>query len=171
MQAELIAPCGMNCAICSRHLALENDVQKKGIKIPYCAGCRPSGKKCAFQKRCEKKLLINKKVRFCNGCENFPCESLKRLDNRYRTFFHMSMIDNLTFMKDEGMKKFLKAQGIKWQCSKCGGVVSCHNGICFSCGLGELKNRKKMYRWVDQNGGQSLPYLSPTANGTRKVTK
>src|SRR5674536_358243 len=59
---ELIAPCGMNCSVCGRYLARKYDVNRKGLNIPYCAGCSPQGKKCAFQKRCE--LLRKNKVRF-----------------------------------------------------------------------------------------------------------
>ena len=110
MQAELVAPCGMNCAVCARYLAFKNDVDKKEIKIPYCEGCRIEKKKCAFQKRCKNKLLINNNVKFCYECEDFPCISLKRLDNRYCAFFNTSVIGNLEFIKDDGMPKFLKMQ-------------------------------------------------------------
>ena len=148
MKKELIAPCGMNCAICSGYLALRHNVKNKGIRMPYCEGCRPRDKKCAFlKKRCE--LLLNNKVEFCYECKDFPCERLKRIDKRYQTFFRMSIIDNLKFIKKNGMQKFLKAQKRKWQCPKCGDVICCHNGICFNCSLDKLKNKKKLYRWED----------------------
>ena len=41
MREELIAPCGMNCGICSGYLASKYDVKGKGVKMPYCIGCRP----------------------------------------------------------------------------------------------------------------------------------
>ncbi len=148
MRAELIAPCGMDCNVCSGYLALKHDVKEKGLKIPYCKGCRPRDKKCAFlKKRCE--LLLNKKVEFCYECEEFPCENLKHIDKRYRTLFRMSLIDNLRFIKEHGLAKFLERQKKKWRCTDCGEVICCHNGICFSCGLEKLKNKKKIYRWDD----------------------
>jgi hypothetical protein len=148
MRAELIAPCGMDCNVCSGYLALKHDVKEKGLKIPYCKGCRPRDKKCAFlKKRCE--LLLNKKVEFCYECEEFPCENLKHIDKRYRTLFRMSLIDNLRFIKEYGLAKFLERQKKKWRCTDCGEVICCHNGICFSCGLEKLKNKKKIYRWDD----------------------
>jgi len=148
MNEKLIAPCGMNCAICSGYLALRHDVKSKGIMMPYCEGCRPRDKKCAFlKKRC--KLLMNNKVKFCYECKGFPCERLKHIDNRYRTLFRMSMIDNLEFIKKNGMSRFLSKQNKEWQCPKCGDLICCHNGICFKCGLSALKRKKKLYRWGD----------------------
>jgi hypothetical protein len=83
MKKELIAPCGMNCAVCSGYLALKHDVKSKGIRMPYCQGCRPRDKKCAFlKKRCE--LLLDNKVRFCYECNDFPCERLRRITRGIR---------------------------------------------------------------------------------------
>lgn len=149
VEKELIAPCGMNCAICSGHLALKHDVKSKGIRMPYCEGCRPRDKKCAFlKKKCE--TLLNGRVKFCYECKGFPCERLKHIDKRYQTFFRMSLIDNLRLIEKNGLPKFLEAQEKKWQCPKCGQAICCHNGICFNCGLDGLKNKKKLYRWEEQ---------------------
>jgi len=111
--------------------------------MPYCAGCRPRGKNCAFiKKQCE--LLMSGKVKYCYECDDFPCRNLQHIDKRYRTFYHMSMIDNLGFIKLNGIQRFLDKEEEKWRCPECGGVISCHNGICFSCGLEKLKNKKKI---------------------------
>lgn len=148
MKIELIAPCGMNCAICSGYLALKHDLKSKGIRMPYCEGCRPRDKKCAFlKKKCE--LLLNSEVKFCFECKNFPCEKLRDIDKRYQLFFKMSLIDNLDYIKKNGISNFLKIQEKKWQCEKCGGVICCHNGLCFNCSLDKLQNKKKLYRWED----------------------
>jgi len=148
MREELIAPCGMDCVVCSSYLALKNDVRTKGVRMVYCKGCRPRDKKCAFlKKKCE--LLLKNKVRFCYECEEFPCENLEHIDKRYQTFFRMSLIDNLKLIKKHGLTKFLDSQKKKWQCPNCGEVICCHNGICFSCDLEKLKNKKKRYRWED----------------------
>lgn len=147
---DLIAPCGMNCAVCSGYLAFKNDVKSKGIRMPYCKGCRPRDKKCAFLKKgCE--LLLSKKVEFCYECKDFPCEKLNRIDKRYQTFFRMSPIGNLELIKENGLSKFLEKQEEKWQCPTCGEAICCHNGLCFNCGLDELRkralDRKKLYTW------------------------
>jgi len=148
MNKELIAPCGMNCAICSAYLALVNNVKEKGVRMPYCAGCRPRGKVCAFLKK-QCRLLISSEGNYCFQCGEYPCLRLRRLDGRYRSRFRMSMIENLRFIKTEGMAKFLSGEEGKWRCPTCGGVISCHNGICFSCGLERLKAKKKIYTWED----------------------
>ena len=88
-------------------------------------------------------------VQFCYECADFPCENLCKLDKGYRTDFRMSMIENLEAIRENGMVQFLKKQGEKWKCPECGGVICCHNGICFSCGLDLSKNKKKRYRWED----------------------
>ena len=147
---ELIAPCGMNCAVCSGYLAFKNDVKKKGIRMPYCGGCRPRDKKCAFlKKRCE--LLLNNEVGFCYECGDFPCEGLKHVDKRYQTLFRMSLIGNLELIKEKGISEFLETQEKRWLCPECGELICCHNGLCFNCNVDELRertvSRKKLYRW------------------------
>ena len=146
LTSDLIAPCGMNCALCASNLALKNDLKSKGIKIPYCIGCRPRNKKCAFiKKKCSK--LLNGEVAYCFECTGFPCDLLKTLDARYKERYKMSMIENLSFIKEHGMQNFLEEQAKRWKCPNCGELISCHNGICYSCGLEKLRNKKEKYRW------------------------
>ncbi|WP_455367587.1 DUF3795 domain-containing protein [[Eubacterium] cellulosolvens] len=148
LEDKLVALCGMNCRICSGYLAFNHDVKSKGIRMLYCIGCRPRNKRCAFlKKRCS--LLLENKVEYCYECADFPCTRLQRIDQRYRTFYRMSLIENLEFIKENGLTDFLKREEEKWKCAKCGGVVCCHKGICFTCRLNELKNKRKLYRWTD----------------------
>jgi hypothetical protein len=150
MDIELIAPCGMNCGICSGYLAKKYDIRSKGVRMTYCAGCRPRDKQCAFlKKRCE--TLLNGQVQYCYECESYPCERLRHIDKRYfLSQFRMSMIENLEYIKEYGMEKFLEKEEKKWRCPECGGVICCHNGICFNCGLEKLKKKKNKYRWDDE---------------------
>jgi len=148
MKEELIAPCGMNCGVCVSYLAMKADLNKKGFGKKYCAGCLPRGKNCTFMaKHCN--LLGRGLVRFCYECENCPCRRLKDLDKRYRTKYHMSMIENLEFIKEDGMERFLEKEEAKWRCPECGGVICCHNGLCLNCSLDKLRQNKK-YRWGKQ---------------------
>jgi len=147
MEKELIAPCGMNCALCVSYLAMKGDLKKKGFSKSYCAGCLPRGKNCAFMKK-QCHLLGEGLVRFCYECQEFPCRRLKGLDKRYRTNYHMSMIENLENIRDKGMEQFLSEQEEKWRCPECGGTICCHNGLCFQCSLDKLM-AKKTYRWED----------------------
>jgi len=146
--SDLIAPCGMNCAICASYLALKNDVKNKGVRMPYCAGCRPRSKNCAFiKKHCSK--LSRGEVAFCFECSSFPCDRLKALDSRYKVRYRMSMIDNSVFIKEYGMQNFLAEQEKTWKCPNCGELISCHNGLCFNCELETLRNKKEKYRWQE----------------------
>ncbi len=148
MKEELVAPCGMNCAVCASYLAMRNGLKKKGIGKTYCAGCLPRAKNCAFMKK-QCKLLGEGRVRLCYECADFPCRRLRTLDKRYRTFYHMSMIENLEFIRDRGMDKFLEKELVKWRCPECGETICCHNGLCFNCGLDKLRARKQRYRWEE----------------------
>ncbi len=146
MKEELIAPCGMNCAICGGYLALKHDVKKRGVRMPYCSGCRVRGKMCAYLKKwCG--LLLKNSVRYCHECAGFPCKRLETIDRRYRSRYRMSMIENLRVIEAQGVKKFLAQQSKKWRCTRCGGTISCHNGLCFVCDFATLKRKKQKYRW------------------------
>ncbi len=148
IQEWLIAPCGMNCGVCTSYLAMKHDLKKKGFGKKYCPGCIPRGKNCTFMKKhCG--LLGSGLVRFCYECNDYPCRRLKALDTRYREKYHMSMIENLDFMKTKGIDKFLAKETSKWRCRKCGGIICCHNGLCYNCELEKLRLRPK-YRWDEE---------------------
>ena len=52
----------------------------------------------------------------------------------------MSMLENLDFIKKHGIEKFLEREEKKWKCPKCGGIVTCHGGMCLDCGFVKFKN-------------------------------
>ena len=149
MNEQLIAPCGMNCSLCCGYLALENNIRSKGIGMAYCKGCRPRERQCAILKKgCS--LLLNGQVQYCYECGAFPCVNLLKLDKKYATQFRMSMIENLEYIKKNGINKFLVKEREKWKCPECGGVICCHNGLCSSCGLDRLRQKKQKYRWEEK---------------------
>jgi hypothetical protein len=116
--------------------------------MSYCIGCRARNKQCAFLKKgCD--LLIKNKIEFCYECENFPCEKLSRLDKRYRADFKMSWIDNLRYIQERRKERFLRKQKRVWKCSRCNGLICCHNGLCFDCDIEKLRMKKNRYRWED----------------------
>jgi len=134
MEKELIAPCGMNCGICKYHYR----------KKDTCPGCRgPDENKSKYCIDC---IIVNcdelKKINseFCFDCSKLPCKRLKNLDKRYNTKYHMSMLENLKCIKDQGIDTFLKKETQKWTCPQCGGVVTCHGGTCLQCGFEKFKN-------------------------------
>jgi hypothetical protein len=147
MKEELIAPCGINCAVCVHYLARAYDLQKQGFQKATCEGCLPRGKGCLHMgEKCER--LQKGLVRFCFQCTDFPCKHIKTLDKRYRGKYHLSMVENLTWIREKGMGSFLEKEKAKWRCPGCGGAVCCHNGLCLRCQIEVLRGNKK-YRWEE----------------------
>jgi ribosomal protein L40E len=142
---ELIAPCGMNCAICSRYLSYVNN-----LKRSQCRGCRPGNKKCSYLfEKCSGingSLKGNATAGFCFECDLYPCKQINRMDARYRSNYEMSVKDNLECIDKRGAGKFSQEQYEKYRCSKCGGLLSIHNRKCFKCDiitrLVEKRNKK-----------------------------
>jgi hypothetical protein len=117
--SELIAPCGMNCAICVAHLREKNK----------CPGCRIKSKdKPKTRLNCKIKNcneLKKNNLTYCCSCKIFPCDKINHLDKRYRTKYDMSMIENLKEIKNSGIKKFLKNQEKKFVRKE--GIICVHN--------------------------------------------
>lgn len=124
----LIAPCGMNCRLC---LAYQREKS-------HCNGCNMDDtfktsvsclsciiKNCSFIK--------NNESGFCYECSKYPCQRLKQLDKRYRSKYHMSMIENLETIKQKGLAYFLNQEEIKWACPECGSISCVHQNICLKC--------------------------------------
>ena len=133
MKRELIAPCGMNCGICKYYYREKNQ----------CPGCRADDEDKL--KGCRECIIVNcdvikKGAEFCSECSDIPCKRLKNLDKRYRTKYHMSMLENLEFIKEKGVPAFLEKEKQKWKCPKCDGIVTCHGGMCLNCGFEKFKN-------------------------------
>jgi hypothetical protein len=124
----LIAPCGMNCALCRAYTRDKKSCygcrDVKGVKLKTRVTCRI--------KNCEK--LRQGKVRYCFSCDKFPCESLNRLDKRYRTKYGMSMIGNLVHMKKFGIRHFIRNENERWTCPECGNLICVHKLQCLFCG-------------------------------------
>ena len=128
--AELIAPCGMNCALCSHYLAYLK--QKDGPhRMVECTGCRTAAVRCAIKKNCER--FRQGDINLCSDCEQFPCSRVKHIDKRYRTRYNYSMIETLEAVSTEGIQVLLAAHRARYRCPRCGGVICIHNGKCYAC--------------------------------------
>lgn len=148
MEERLIAPCGINCGVCVHYLAKKYDLKRQGFRKKYCAGCIPRGQNCTFMSaHCNR--LGEGLVRFCYECADFPCKRLKALNKRYSAKYHMSTLENLIFIKENGMESFLDKESAEWKCSQCDEVICCHNGLCLHCDLEKLRQNKK-YVWGEE---------------------
>lgn len=126
MTIKEIAPCGMNCALCS-------GFQRE--KKP-CLGCNSDDEnKPTYCKTCIIKNCLKLK-KFCFNCDQYPCKRLKQLDNRYREKYHMSMLENLDNIKINGIRSFVKSERERWLCKKCRSYFCVHSHGCKSCGEG-----------------------------------
>jgi hypothetical protein len=121
-KTTLIAPCGMDCAICMAFLREKN----------RCGGCYAPDRKCS--KNCTIFACGNIRDRYYHNCGEFPCRRLKQLDERYRKKYHMSMLDNLAAIKKDGIRAFLKSERERWTCTACGGTIDVHHYRCPACG-------------------------------------
>ncbi len=125
---SLIAPCGMNCGACIAYLREKNK----------CGGCL--GLDSKKPKYCRECSVVTCEIRknllshACYDCQKFPCRRIKQLDKRYRTKYHMSMIENLEMIRDEGLEMFLLKENNRWLCPDCGAPASVHRDTCFECG-------------------------------------
>ena len=124
----LIAPCGMNCAICMAFLRTKNK----------CNGCRcantwnPKTREECRIKNCPN--LADQGRQYCYQCPDFPCQRLRNLDKRYRTRYRMSMLENLAAVQSHGAAEFMADQEKRWTCSGCGGTINVHRHSCSTCG-------------------------------------
>ncbi len=130
IERRLIAPCGMNCALC---LAFQRPTRK-------CPGCReedthkPKSRELCVIRNCT--IIQNTPSHFCYECERMPCKRLTLLDSRYRTKYGMSMIANLREIKEQGMAVFLAHQAETYRCPTCGELRCVHRSRCLRCSSG-----------------------------------
>ncbi|NTU89112.1 MAG: DUF3795 domain-containing protein [Actinobacteria bacterium] len=127
-EVELIAPCGMNCRLC---MAYQREKRRCKGCHGYDASKMPSCLRCIIR-NCP--TITSNESGFCYECEKYPCKRLKQLDKRYRTKYHMSMLENLESIKNSGMAAFLQEQKERWTCPTCKDYLSVHRDACLTCG-------------------------------------
>jgi len=125
--AELLAPCGINCAACSQFLREKN----------RCTGCGTPGSSCRASASCVIKNCAEHKkseFTFCFECQKFPCEQMKLFNKHYVDKYKHSPIANLERMKEDGLDAYLEAEKETWICSHCGATLCIHKETCPECG-------------------------------------
>lgn len=127
INANLIAPCGMNCSLCSGFLRSKN-------KCPGCSGNdsnKPQHCIVCKIKHCDE--LKSDGQKFCFSCSKFPCRRLQNLDRRYKTKYRMSMLENLENIRKNGLASFIDHEKERWNCPQCGGIICVHKSSCIYC--------------------------------------
>ena len=133
MRRELVAPCGMNCNLCS----WVQDPAKPG-----CKGCRPRNRGCTHLKGLCEKLALQE-IDFCYKCESYPCERLLHVESRYNRAHNYSFIENLDYIKKRGMAAFLRREAKRYTCEECGKLLTIHNDRCPHCGARCDRKRRR----------------------------
>lgn len=121
-RTTLIAPCGIDCAICSAHLREKN----------RCGGCLAPDRRC--NRNCTIAACEHIRDRYRHECGEYPCPRLRQLDKRYRTKYHVSMLENLEAIRNDGIRAFVKSERERWTCLACGGTIDVHHYRCITCG-------------------------------------
>ena len=106
---NMIAPCGLNCSICSQALRKEN----------LCTGClgpdQTKSEYCATMCKiaaCDiRKSLAD---RFCDQCPQYPCSEMVEKEIWYANTYPMieSLLGNLSIIRKKGWKSFCRK---KWK--------------------------------------------------------
>jgi hypothetical protein len=128
--AKLVALCGNNCGTC---VAFFGYTMSGKRRKHACSGCRTRKSLCAFiKKKCER-LANKEQIDYCFECSDFPCVTLKTIDNSYKEKYGLSVVENLKYIQRNGVDEFLKSEREKWTCPTCGGVISVHTKRCYTC--------------------------------------
>ena len=126
LNKNLIAPCGINCGLCSAYLREKNSCVGCNLsslnKPKYCVTC--------IIKNCE--FITSSSVKFCYVCPNFPCKKLKQLNKRYSTKYNVFIFENLKAIQKELGLENLKENKI-WKCASCNNIICMHKGYCQVC--------------------------------------
>lgn len=124
----MIAPCGMNCGVCSRAFRAKDRCNgcrsDDDVKPKYCGTCRI--------RNCNEMRL--RRRRFCFECAEYPCPRLRRLDARYRTRYRMSVVENLDRIQELGVGRFVDMEMRRWKCRRCHALTCVHKEHCIYCG-------------------------------------
>lgn len=128
IEDPMLAPCGMNCAVCYKHVS----IRKRG---KACGGCLVNdfGKPEHCRKCDIKSCAQGKGYVHCFKCAEFPCKLIKTMDKRYTDRYNVSLVENGKTANEKGVSAFLAEDRQKWTCSKCGGAFSLHDNACSEC--------------------------------------
>jgi hypothetical protein len=78
-----------------------------------CINCRHGFRRCASEK----------KVTWCFECPDFPCKRLEKFRDIHvvrGVSHHNNVIEDLRYMKDHGVKRFVDEQKTRGHCPHCG---------------------------------------------------
>ena len=121
---KMTSPCGLPCFHCSAHLAATNPEIRKQVSVALniseekaaCEGCRPQEGRIKLLKPNEQckifKCVTDKKIDFCNECDDFPCERFQPYADKAQ-YPHNTKMYQLCMMKKLGFEKWAEEEAEK----------------------------------------------------------
>ncbi|MEA4940401.1 MAG: DUF3795 domain-containing protein [Christensenella sp.] len=121
----MLAPCGLNCMLCYRHLG----------KKP-CPGCRTrTDDPDAYQNKCHMRACTMERGYFsCADCAERPCKRVKAFQKRYMDGYGVNLSAIAESVQQAGVEAHLRADLAAHTCPDCEHLINIHDGICSGCG-------------------------------------
>ncbi len=121
---SLLAPCGLICLLCSRHLG----------KNP-CPGCLARlDDPDAYKRKCVMRAcVISRGYNTCADCAERPCKRMKTFQKRYLGGYGVDLAADAEALRREGAESFLRRRSAFHTCPDCGHLIDLHFGKCSGC--------------------------------------
>ena len=124
IDTEMLAPCGLNCMLCYRHLG----------KNP-CPGCRARlGEPDTYRRKCiMRACVLERGYISCADCAERPCKRRKTFQARCREGYGVDLNADAARLREIGAEAFLREQIAAHTCADCGHLIDLHYGRCSGC--------------------------------------
>jgi len=124
IDVNMLAPCGLNCKLCYRHLG----------KNP-CPGCRArTDEPDDYQSKCVMRACTRERALFCCAdCADRPCKRVKAFGKRYREGYGVDLSADALRLRETSAETLLREQISSHICAACGHLINLHDGICSGC--------------------------------------
>jgi hypothetical protein len=125
IDTEMLAPCGLNCMLCARHLG----------KNP-CPGCRARlSEPDTYRRKCVMRACTAERGYLtCAECAKRPCKRMKAFAKRYQEGYGVDLGACAAELRIIGAVEFLRRQLAGHTCPVCGHMIDLHFGRCSGCG-------------------------------------
>jgi Protein of unknown function (DUF3795) len=119
------AICGLFCETCPQYPAYCEGCLSDKL-APHCQDCKHGFRDCAREKG----------VTRCFECKSFPCERLEKFRHVHIVngiSHHEKVVEDLQYMKDFGLERWVARQQEENRCSKCGSLILWHEKYTHTC--------------------------------------
>jgi len=164
--------CGIYCGACDIMISYqsgkksrlgsfwnESAVKKlhRGLGLDYdntrpfelkCNGCK-TGTLFVNCRVCSiRKCAIDKKIRHCIDCGEYPCKTISESDKMSFFLPHLKCKHaNMEKIKNDGVNRWLSEQNKRWKCPECSRNFSWYSAKCGGCGA-DLRKYSYKYSFI-----------------------